>query len=88
MDKSVIKIAFLKNLGWASIALCGLCCALPVLGGIIRISSFTLIAYYFEKISIIILVLGFLFFIYISLKKKKISKVCSASCGTDCECKT
>ena len=72
MEKSISKVSLFKKLGWISIGLCGLCCTLPVIGGLIGVGSATAIAYYFEKTSIIILVLGGIFFIYIITKKKQL----------------
>ena len=45
-----------KKLGWLGITLCGLCCALPIIGTIAGISSLTALAFYVEKIGIIALV--------------------------------
>jgi len=82
------KKSWLKKLGWTGIALCGLCCALPIIGTAVGMASITALSVYLEKIVIIVLGLAGFFFWYIWHKKKKIAKACASSCNTDCECKT
>ncbi|GAB2642667.1 hypothetical protein [Emticicia sp. W12TSBA100-4] len=76
-----------KKLGWLGITLCGLCCALPIIGAVAGISSLTAIAFYLEKIGIIALGLAGIFFAYYFYQKNQAKKACAASCETDCDCK-
>lgn len=78
------KIA--KKVGWIGIALCGLCCSVPIIGAVAGISSLVAITYYLEKISIIALTLVGIFFIYAFYQKKKTEKA-RASCDVNCDCK-
>lgn len=76
-----------KKLGWVGIALCGLCCALPIFGAVAGISSLTAIAFYLEKIGILALGLAGIFFIYAFYQKKQATKDCTTSCDINCDCK-
>lgn len=90
MEKKQIeaKAPFYKKLGWVSIGLCGLCCALPIIGAIAGISSLTVIALYLEKIGIIVLGAAGIFFIYAFYQKRNQAKSCTDSCDVNCDCKT
>ena len=87
MEKNINKLPVLKKLGWVGIGLCGLCCALPLVGGVMALSSLTAIAYYLEKISILVIGLIGIAFFYAIFKKKQTSKIRSCSCDTNCKCK-
>jgi hypothetical protein len=78
------KNKWFKRFGWASIALCGLCCALPVIG----MASLTALSFYLEKIGIFTLGIAAFFFWYAWHKKRKKGKDCTTSCETNCNCKT
>lgn len=77
-----------KRLGWAGIVLCGLCCALPIIGTAIGIASLTALSFYLEKIGILALGLAAFFFLYALYNKRKKVKSCTRSCDTGCDCKT
>ncbi|MEK7724142.1 MAG: hypothetical protein AAB336_07340 [Acidobacteriota bacterium] len=76
------------KLGLLGIGLCGLCCVFPIIGALIGISSFSLIAFYMEKLGIFVLVLALIFFVYDYFKKRQSEKSCEISCGGNCDCKT
>ncbi len=76
-----------KKLGWAGIALCGLCCALPIIGAVAGIGSLTAVAFYLEKIGILALGLAGIFFIYTYYQRKQAAKACATSCDVNCDCK-
>ncbi|GAB2820511.1 hypothetical protein [Ferruginibacter profundus] len=77
-----------KKLGWTGIALCGLCCALPIIGTAIGVASLTALSVYVEKIGILALGLAGFFFWYALYNKRKGAKACTTSCNTNCDCKT
>jgi len=70
-----------------SIGLCGLCCALPIIGAFAGISSLTAIAFYMEKIGIVALALAGFLFVYSFYKKQEVTKSCTTSCDMNCDCK-
>lgn len=82
------KKSWPKRLGWTSIALCGLCCALPIIGTALGMASLTALSFYLEKIGILALGLAAFFFWYAWYSKKKKAKACTTSCDTGCDCKT
>jgi hypothetical protein len=82
------KTLLYKRLGWLSIVLCVLCCALPIIGASIGISAFTAWAFYLDKVGMILLGLAILLLAYAIYKKVKAKKKCSTSCSIDCSCKT
>lgn len=77
-----------KRLGWAGITLCGLCCALPIIGTAIGIASLTAISVYAEKISILAFGIAAFFFWYVWYSKRQKAKACTTSYSTECGCKT
>lgn len=77
-----------KKLGWSGIVLCGLCCMLPVIGAAIGMASLTALSFYLEKIGILALGFAAFFFWYAWYRKRKKAATCTASCDTDCACKT
>lgn len=81
------KKSWYKRLGFAGIALCGLCCALPVIGAAIGIASLTMLSVYLEKIGILALGLAAIFFWYAWYSKRKKTKICVSICDTNCDCK-
>jgi len=83
-----VKAPNYKKLGWVSIGLCGLCCALPIVGAIAGMSSLTVIAVYLEKIGIIALGAAGILFIYSFYQKRNQAKSCTDSCDVNCDCKT
>lgn len=82
------KKSWYKRLGWTGVVLCGLCCALPIIGAAVGIASLTAISFYLEKIGILALGLAAFFFWYAWYSKRKKAKECATSCDTNCECKT
>lgn len=88
METAKKKSPLFKKLGITSIALCGLCCALPIIGAVAGIGSLTAIAFYLEKIGIIALGLTGVFLAYYIYQKRQEKKSCSTSCDVDCGCKT
>ena len=77
-----------KKLGWTGIVLCGLCCALPIIGTAIGMASLTALSVYVEKIGILAIGLAAFFFLYAWYSKRKNAKACTTSCNTNCDCKT
>lgn len=77
-----------KRLGWASIGLCGLCCALPILGTVAGVGSLATIGFYAEKIGMAALGIAVILFAFHFYKKRKAKKECTTSCDTNCSCKT
>ncbi len=77
-----------NKLGWLGIGLCGLCCLFPVIGALIGLSSLTVIAFYMEKLGILVLGLAMIFFVYDYFKKRQSSPSCETSSNVDCDCKT
>ena len=73
-----------KRLGWIGVALCGLCCALPVIGAAVGIASLAVLSFYLEKIAIVVLALAGFFFLYAWYNKRKKTKACIS---TSCDCK-
>jgi hypothetical protein len=60
-----------KILGFLGIGLCGLCCALPVIGIIGGASILGVIALYAEKIALVILILSVAAFAIAYYRKRK-----------------
>lgn len=87
MGKIIVKPYF-KRLGWAGVALCGLCCALPFVGIALGVGALTTIAFYLEQIGMAALGLAGIFFTYYWYQKRQTSRKCDTSCETDCGCKT
>lgn len=81
------KKSWYKRLGWTGIALCALCCALPIIGTAIGVASLTAISFYLEKIGILTLGLAAFFFWYAWHSKRKKEKACTTSCDSNCDCK-
>lgn len=71
-----------KKLGLLGIGLCGICCALPLIGAVIGISSLTVIAFYLEKIGIVLIGIAGIFFLYYRYKQTQSAKACNVNC--DC----
>lgn len=86
LDKVKITTPFYRKLGLAGIGLCGLCCALPMIGTLIGIGSLTAIAFYLEKFGIFVLGLAVIFFAYNYFKKRQKAKSCETSCAVNCGC--
>lgn len=84
---NITKKTWYKKLGWAGITLCGLCCALPVIGTAIGMASLTVVSFYLEKIGILSLVLAAFLFWYGWYNKRKKAKPAATSCSTNCGCK-
>lgn len=80
------KKSWYKKLGWTGIALCGLCCALPIIGTSIGMASLTTLSIYLEKVSMLTLGIAAFFFWYAWYKKRKKAKACATSCDTNCNC--
>lgn len=82
------KNKWYKRLGWAGIALCGLCCTLPIIGTAIGISSLAALSFYLEKIGLLALGLAAFFFWYVWYRKRKKAKACATNCDNECNCIT
>ncbi len=82
------KKSWYKRLGWAGMALCGLCCVLPIIGTTVGMASLAALSVYLEKIGILALGLAGFFFWYAWYNKRKKAKACATGCDTNCECKT
>lgn len=63
-----------KRLGWAGIALCGLCCALPIIGTAVGMASLTALSFYLEKIGILALGIAAFFFWFACIRKGRKQK--------------
>jgi arginine exporter protein ArgO len=72
-----------KKLGLTGISLCAICCALPIIGASIGVGALTAVAFYLEKIGILLIGTGIIFFLYFKFKKERTAP----SCSTDCNCK-
>jgi hypothetical protein len=81
------KKSWVKRLGWTGITLCGLCCALPIIGTATGMAALTAVSVYLEKIGILALGMGAFFFWYAWYSKRKKGKAGVTSCNTNCECK-
>ena len=81
------KQSWYKRLGWTGIALCGLCCTLPLIGAAISMGSLTILSIYFERIGILSLGLSAFLFWYGWYNKRKNAKACMTTCDTTCDCK-
>ena len=77
-----------KKFAWISLGLCGLCCALPFIGVIVGIGSFTFLGFYLEKLAIVALSIAGAMFFFHYFQKRKTEKSCADSCEVDCGCKT
>lgn len=76
------------TLGWASIGLCGLCCALPIIGAVAGIGSLAVLGLYLEKIGIVALGIAGILFAFHAYNKHKAKTECVDSCDIDCACQT
>ena len=78
-----------KWLGILGITLCGLCCALPIIGATIAMASLTIVAFYLEKLGLaaIALALISLLFVWYNRRPKRMTQQ-QNSCSIDCDCKT
>jgi arginine exporter protein ArgO len=81
-----IKIKWHTKLGWTGIVLCGLCCALPIIGTVIGMASLTALSVYIEKVGILAVGIAGFFFWYAWYNKRKKAKACVATCETNCDC--
>ena len=87
MEQTKKTTSVAKKMGWAGIALCGLCCALPIIGAVIGMASLVTLSFYLEKIGILALGLAAFLFLYAWYCKRENSKSCTTSCDTHCDCK-
>jgi hypothetical protein len=71
-----------KKFGFAGIALCAICCALPIAGATFSIGTLTVLAKYFEWAGIATILLALTFLIVWTVRKKK-----APSCDIDCDCR-
>ena len=78
-----------KWLGISGITLCGLCCALPILGTAIGMGSLATIAFYVEKVGFAALVLALIILLFAWYRQRtKRKTVQTNGCDSGCECKT
>ena len=83
MNKVKSKTPIYKKLSLLSLALCGLCCTLPVIGIVVGVGSLSLIGFYLEKLGLLLVILTILSFLYSYYSKKKVYH----SCDINCNCK-
>ena len=76
------KLKISKKLGFTGLGLCVLCCALPLIGFSVGVASLTAIAFYIEKVGILLIGLAVILFFYYRNQNKK-----ENSCSVDCTCK-
>ena len=77
-----------RHFGLLGIALCSLCCVLPVIGTVIGVTSLTAIAFYPDKIGFALIGLSIFLFAYSRYtKRRKLKVACSNSCDVSCECR-
>lgn len=72
-----------KRLGFLGIGLCGLCCALPIIGIVGGASLLSVIAVYAEKIAIVLLIASMAAFAIYFYRKRSAS-----ACDINCVCKS
>jgi hypothetical protein len=72
-----------RLLGYLGIGLCGLCCSLPIIGITGGAGLLSGLAFYAEKIAILLLVASVVAFGIAFYRKKNIP-----ACDTDCNCKS
>jgi hypothetical protein len=72
-----------KNMGLLAIGLCGLCCALPIIGIIGGAGILSTLSLYAEKTALVLLISSAAFFAIWLYRKKQVP----ASCSIDCSCK-
>lgn len=77
-----------KWLGLLGITLCGLCCALPIIGTAIGMASLATIAFYLEKVGFAAIGLAFISLLFVWHKSRTKKTTPANSCSIDCECKT
>lgn len=70
-----------KSLGITGIALCAVCCALPIFGALLGVGTLSILANYFEWAGIASIVLALIFFGAQFMRKKKVP-----ACEIDCSC--
>jgi hypothetical protein len=71
-----------KIMAFLGIGLCGLCCALPIIGIIGGATLLSTISWYAEKIGIALLIFSAAMFAFRYYLKKN-----APACSIDCECK-
>jgi hypothetical protein len=82
---SDLKIGLHSKFGIGGIALCGICCALPLISGILGFSSIVALGYYLDKIGIAMIILAAIIFLYSYLKKRQNKRRIAPSCEVkDC----
>lgn len=69
-----------KNALLTGIGLCGLCCVLPLIGVALGIGGLSVVAFYLEKISLGILVIGLLLLLFWQIQKRW-KKPCQPNCS-------
>jgi hypothetical protein len=75
-----LKIGLHSKFGVGGIALCGICCALPLISGLLGIGSLTAFGYYLDKVGIIMVGVAVLIFLYSYYKKRRCEKLSTPSC--------
>ena len=90
MEKSDKKrgVSIFKNLGFAGIGLCALCCLLPIVGTVLGISALGIVAAYAEKLSLILLITSAMFLIIWYMRKRVSAPACDINCSTNPNKKT
>ncbi len=76
-----MKKTVFSKLGWTSLGLCGLCCALPGIGVALGFGALAAIAFYLEKAAFGFVVLAGLFFLIYMCKERVTCKSCKIDCG-------
>lgn len=88
MNKYKKRTTIAKKIGWIGLTMCGICCALPIIGGIIGITSLTIFSFYLEKFGILILGLSVALFWYNWYNNDKKVPRRPISCDNSCKCKS
>ena len=83
-----VKMAAYSKFGLAGIGLCGLCCALPVIGTILGMGSMMAIGYYLDKAAFIMIAIAMMVFIFTFYKKliKPRADETAPDLKEDCRC--
>jgi uncharacterized protein (DUF58 family) len=78
-DRSRLTKALPRRLMFATLALCGLCCAIPVAGTILGVGAFAAMAAWFENAALALFALTLLIAVAVFVRKRR-----AARCSVDC----
>lgn len=69
-------------------ALCALCCSLPLLAGLgLGSASLAAIGFFAERAGIVLVALGALIGVVALVRRRNREQGCGASCSIDCSCR-